>query len=190
MRYEKAVIIKDNTECMIRSATAADAAGVYDCFCRTHAETDYLLTYPDENHFTVEGEQQFLTEKEASDKEVELCAVIEGEIVGVAGFERVGSCDKLKHRAEFGISIRKAYWGRGIGRALTESCIECARNAGYAQLELNVISDNDRAVELYKSAGFTEFGRNPRGFRSRSSGWQELILMRMELDPEGEYHSI
>ena len=89
--------------------------------------------------------------------------------------------EKLKHRAGFGIGIDREYWGLGIGRALTEACIECAEKAGYAQLELDVTSENERAVELYKKAGFVEFGRNPKGFRSRESGWQELILMRREL---------
>ena len=76
----------------------------------------------------------------------------------------------------------KEHWGKGIGRALTEACIECARRAGYSQLELEVVSGNTPAISLYRSFGFTEYGRNPRGFRSRYSGWQELVLMRLELD--------
>ena len=86
------------------------------------------------------------------------------------------------HRATFGIGIDQAYWGLGIGRALTEACIECARRAGYAQLELEAVAENRNALALYKSAGFVEYGRNPKGFRSRFSGWQELVLMRLELD--------
>ena len=61
------------------------------------------------------------------------------------------------------------------------ACIECAKNAGYLQLELDVVADNASAVRLYESVGFREFGRNPRGFRVKH-GWQELILMRLELD--------
>lgn len=63
-----------------------------------------------------------------------------------------------------------------------EACVECARSAGYAQLELDVVADNERALALYQSAGFVEYGRNPRGFRSRELGWQELVLMRLELN--------
>lgn len=70
----------------------------------------------------------------------------------------------------------------GIGRALVIACIECAKEAGYSQLELEVVSENRNAIALYESIGFTEFGRNPRGFRSRYQGWQELISMRLELD--------
>ena len=49
------------------------------------------------------------------------------------------------------------------------------------QLELQVVADNAAAVALYKSMGFTESGRNPLGFRSRTTGWQSLLLMRLEL---------
>ena len=31
------------------------------------------------------------------------------------------------------------------------------------------------------SVGFVEYGRNPKGFRSRLTGWQEVVLMRLEL---------
>ena len=69
----------------------------------------------------------------------------------------------------------------GIGRVLTEVCIDCARRAGYAQLELDVVADNERAMSLYRRAGFVEYGRNPRGYRSAASGYQELVHMRLEL---------
>ena len=116
-----------------------------------------------------------------SPDEIELVAVINGNVVGTAGIEAVGRKYKVRHRAEFGISVDKACWGLGIGRALTEACIECAKSAGYAQLELEVVAENTTAISLYRSVGFTEYGRNPRGFRSRVTGWQELVLMRLEL---------
>ena len=70
--------------------------------------------------------------------------------------------------------------GLGIGNYFTESCIECAKEAGYLQLELDAVSDNESALNLYRKYGFTEFGRNPRGFRTREGVWQELVLMRLE----------
>lgn len=68
-----------------------------------------------------------------------------------------------------------------MGKALTQACIQCAKDAGYAQLELDVVADNDRALALYQSLGFEEYGRNPRGFNSRTSGYQELVYMMLEL---------
>ncbi len=69
----------------------------------------------------------------------------------------------------------------GVGRALSRGCIGLGRPAGYLQLELEVVADNERAVALYESEGFREYGRNPRGFLSRLTGWQALALMRREL---------
>ena len=48
-------------------------------------------------------------------------------------------------------------------------------------MELNVVAENKRAIDMYEKAGFVEFGRNPRGFKSRLSGYQELVYMRLEL---------
>ena len=92
-----------------------------------------------------------------------------------------GSRRKVLHRARFGISVLKELWGMGIGRMLMESCIDCARRAGYTQLELEVVADNERAMSLYRRAGFVEYGRNPRGYWSSSTGFQELVHMRLEL---------
>ena len=181
MHYQQTVALKNGKTCVIRSAAPADAAEVCAVFNLTHAQTDHLLTYPDESPLTPETERDFLAQKADSPDETELCAVIDGRVVGTAGIEKVGSQEKLRHRAEFGIGIDKDYWGLGIGRALTLACIECAKTAGYAQLELDVLADNESALCLYKSVGFTEYGRNPRGFCSRTAGWQTLILMRMEL---------
>ena len=75
----------------------------------------------------------------------------------------------------------KEYWGVGIGRALLEACIKCAKEAGYAQLELTVVAENARAIALYQKAGFVEYGRNPRGFHSRINGYQEVVYMLLKL---------
>ena len=81
-----------------------------------------------------------------------------------------------KHRAEFGISILKEYWGFGIGRALINACVQCAKEAGYVQLELDVVADNTRAIALYQSVGFQEYGRNPKGFRSKTQVFRSLCI--------------
>ena len=183
MEYNKTIPLKDGRTCVLRNATGADAQGVLDNFVRNHAQTDYLTTYPDEITFTLEGEAKYLQMKTDSPAEIELVAEVNGRIVGQAGIEALGRTDKVKHRADFGISIDEAYWGLGIGRALTRACIELAKQAGYLQLELQAVADNKKALALYESEGFREFGRNPRGFCSRHTGWQELVLMRLELDP-------
>ena len=182
MKYNKTVKLKDGRTCILRNGTEQDGQALLDIFILTHSQTDYLLSYPDEAKMTADDEARFLKEKAESPNEIEILADLDGTIVGSAGIGCVGRNDKVKHRAEFGISVDKAYWGLGIGRALTDACIECARVAGYVQLELEAVAENQNALDLYESVGFAEYGRNPRGFRSRLTGWQELVLMRLELN--------
>ena len=184
MQYCKTVMTKKGVACLLRSATAADASDMVRLFNQTHEETDFLLTYPDETTHMAEKEAEFLGNTEKSENAIEIFAVVDGQPVGTAGIQPIGSKYKVRHRADFGISVLKAYWGRGIGRALTEACIECARSAGYRQLELEAVAANETALSLYRSCGFVEYGRNPLGFRSRVSGWQEVVLMRLDLAPE------
>ena len=181
MIYNQVVKLKNGIECYLRNGMESDGQAVLDNFNLTHEETDYLLSYPDENSFDVMQESRFLKEKSESKNEIEIVAVVDNVVAGTAGIEAIGSKYKGRHRAEFGISIAKQFWGLGIGQALTTACIECARAAGYIQLELNVVADNTRAISMYKKAGFVEFGRNPKGFNSRTTGFQEVVYMRLEL---------
>ena len=181
MEYRKTITLKDGRKCILRNGTEKDGKAVLDNFILTHEQTDNLLSYADESDITVEQEAQFLKSKTESAMEIEILAEVEGIVAGLAGIDQVGSKYKIRHRADFGISVDQAYWGLGIGRALLEACIEYAKKARYEQMELSVIADNRRAIEMYEKAGFVEFGRNPRGFKSRMSGYQELVYMRLEL---------
>ena len=184
MHYHQTITLKDGRTCILRNAAAEDGQALLDVFNLTHAQTDYLLTYPEESTHTVQQEAAYLQEKAESADEIEILAELEGAIIGSAGISCVARKEKTRHRAEFGISVDKAYWGLGVGRALTGACIECARTAGYVQLELQAVAENKTALALYRSVGFVEYGRNPKGFRSRSAGWQALVLMRLELDKQ------
>ena len=181
MKYNKKIRLKNNKECCLRNGNENDGQSVFENFNLTHSQTDYLLSYPDENSFDAEQESKFLKEKSESENEIKIIAVVDNVVAGTAGIEAVGTKYKVRHRAELGISVAKEFWGLGIGWALMNACIECARNAGYVQLELNVVAENTRAIAMYERAGFVEYGRNPKGFHSRKTGFQELIYMKMEL---------
>lgn len=181
MKYRKEIHLKDGRICLLKNGEEGDGAAALQNFILAHEQTDFLLTYPEENTFTAGQEAEYLKEKTESENEIEILAVVDGKVVAAAGIEAKGKQQKICHRAEFGVSVDKGFWGLGIGTALTSACIECAKKAGYSQLELEVVSDNESAIRLYKKAGFIEFGRNPKGFKSRISGYRELIYMRKEL---------
>ena len=181
MQYDRSFPLRDGRICRLRNGIASDSEAVLRSFTLTHGQTDYLLTYPDEISFTVEQEAQFLQAKADSPDEVFIIAEVDGVLVGTAGVDALARRDKVRHRAKFGISLEQACWGLGIGSAMTAACIECARQAGYMQLELEVVAENARAISLYQRAGFIEYGRNPLGLLTREGRFQEFISMRLDL---------
>ncbi len=52
MRYHKMITLKDGRSCVLRNGTAKDGQALLNIFNLTHAQTDYLLTYPEESGFT------------------------------------------------------------------------------------------------------------------------------------------
>ena len=123
MKFSHKFIAKNGKEVYIRNGTASDGSALLENFNITHAETDYLLSYPDENQSDSEQESHFLERKEESPNEIELIALVDGKIVANAGIDAIGRYQKVAHRADFGISVLKEYWGLGIGHALLEICI-------------------------------------------------------------------
>ena len=184
MKFEKEFLIKDGRKLLIRHAEEKDAPEVLRSFLLTHGETDFLKTYPEESTMTAEDEARFLRRVEEDARSAELIAVLDGRVVGCAGISPVGTCLKLRHRADLGISVEMTYWRLGIGRALMECCLECAASAGYLQVELEVVGENTAAVGLYQKMGFREYGRHPMGFRRKDGQWQTLVYMRRPLCEE------
>ena len=181
MRYNENIKLRDGRECCLRNAEEKDGQAVLDNFILTHLQTDNLASYADEITLSVEEEKSFLKNKADSANELELIALVDDRVVGLAGMVSIGSRVKVRHRASFGISIDQKFWGLGIGTAMLKACIGCAREAGYEQLELEVVEGNKTAIAMYRNAGFIEYGRNPRGMKSRTEEYQETVCMRMEL---------
>jgi GNAT superfamily N-acetyltransferase len=51
------------------------------------------------------------------------------------------------------------HWGRGLGRQLLEVGEGLLRSAGHREIELNTMVGNERAIALYRSAGWTDTQR-------------------------------
>jgi GNAT superfamily N-acetyltransferase len=52
---------------------------------------------------------------------------------------------------------------RGIGRALVETAVEWARSQQYRSLMLSTTTQQEAAVDLYRTTGFREIGRSTYG---------------------------
>ncbi len=82
-------------------------------------------------------------------------------LVAFLKFDR-GQTTKSRHRGSFSMAVKREYWGQGIGQELLRRLELWARAEGVTRIELSVLETNDRAVLLYRRAGYVFEGRKRR----------------------------
>jgi ribosomal protein S18 acetylase RimI-like enzyme len=109
----------------------------------------------------------------------------EDAIVGMAGVEQVGTREDLVPLPEslaiegrtarvHAMRVAPERQRRGIGRMLTQTAIDWARDQGYEAIVLETTPEQQAAVALYESMGFKEVGRSKLG--EYDLVWLRLVL--------------
>jgi len=95
-----------------------------------------------------------------------LGALVDGELVGMAGFFRSPE-EKTRHKARiWGVYVKGAHRGKGIGRALMEEILRRAQlQSDVEQVTLAVASGQAAARKLYLQLGFQIYGREPEALK-------------------------
>ncbi|MEU1085593.1 N-acetyltransferase [Streptomyces sp. NPDC005892] len=86
-------------------------------------------------------------------------AYLDGRPVGLGYWLRYTRPTHRPHADPEKVAVDAAAHGRGVGRALTSALIADAWEAGIEVLTLDARGDNTSALHLYRSLGFTEYGR-------------------------------
>lgn len=179
---EKEVTLKDGRACVLRSPELSDAEQLVQYVKALASETDFTIRYPEEAHIPVEQEKFFLQHFMESDRDLMIAAEIDGKLVGNCQLSEIGKGRiKVRHRCSMAIGLYKEYWGLGIGKALITLLAEKAAELGYEQMELEVISSNERAIGLYTRMGFVKTGEIPDAMKYKDGKYDNLDIMTMKL---------
>lgn len=92
---------------------------------------------------------------ESPDGSFRLSACIEDEIVGQLDIFTYPNHPRRRHVGQIGMAVRDDHQGQGVGTALMEAAMDLADNwLNLLRLELEVYTDNEPAVALYKKFYF------------------------------------
>jgi diamine N-acetyltransferase len=104
-----------------------------------------------------------------------------GEAVGYAKMRAQEEPEGLNESNQIEIEriySRKEYFGKAVGKALMEACLNLAMAAGHKVAWLGVWENNPRAISFYEKWGFRKFGTHPFVL---GTDLQTDILMKKEL---------
>ena len=148
-----------------REAEPSDA-GKFLEYCKiVGSETDNLTFGAEGLSLTISQEADFIRKFAGNPGSIMIVAFDEGELIGTGAVSVVSGKPRFAHRREIAISVRKDYWGKGIGTGIMNVLMDFAKKSGAEVLELEVRSDNEAAISLYKKFGFEKIGTNEKFFK-------------------------
>ena len=84
-----------------------------------------------------------------------LLACVENDIIGHLGLHTFPNHPRRRHVGQIGMAVRDDWHGKGAGSALMEAAVDLANQwLNLTRLELDVYTDNEPAIRLYKKFGF------------------------------------
>ena len=148
-----------------REAETSDA-GKFLEYCKiVGAESDNLTFGEEGLPFSISQTADYIRKISGNPDGVMILAFDEGELVASGVVSSVSGRARFAHRKDLAITVRKDYWGKGIGTGLMNLLIDFCRKNGTEVIELQVRSDNERAIALYNKFGFEKIGTHKNFFK-------------------------
>ncbi|GAB5382765.1 MAG: GNAT family N-acetyltransferase [Aliiglaciecola sp.] len=154
----------------IRHSEKADIDKIRAIYEQTPNYSNTLqLPYP-----SLDNWQAFLGNK--PDNFYSLIAESKDNILGQIGME-VFTRPRRKHVANIGMAVSTKHTGKGVGKALLLAAIDLAEKwLAVSRIELEVYTDNETAISLYKKQGFCIEG-TAKNYAFRDGQMVDVYLM-------------
>lgn len=176
MRIEQTVYNLNGHELILRNAEEREAEMLLEYLRTTCAETRFLVKEPEEITLTLEEEKEFINAQNASDCNLMLIGLLDGEYVGNCSLMGM-TLSRYRYRADMAIALFQKYTGLGIGKIMIEKLFSIAQEHGIEQVELEVMANNDRAIALYKKMGFAICGTFPNNMKYKDGTYADAYWM-------------
>ena len=171
--------LRDGSECIIRRAVEKDAAAIVKYSNIVGGESSFLSYGKNEFAYNVDQERQVIREYSDDRNRLFIIVIMNGEISGILTFWG-NNRKRLEHWGEFGISVLKKYWNRGIGHSLLDCLINWAQESKcIRKIDLMVREDNYSAINLYEIMGFEIEGKIRRAMKIGDNFYNFLYMGKL-----------
>ncbi|MFG2290006.1 GNAT family N-acetyltransferase [Streptomyces sp. NPDC048595] len=104
-------------------------------------------------------------------------AYLQRRLIGLGYWLRHSLPTNRQHADLDKVAVAAHAHGRGVGRSLTRALVADAREAKIEVLTLEARADNTRALAMYRSLGFCEYGRLPRFIAMGGRRYDKVFYM-------------
>ncbi|MDA0655852.1 MAG: GNAT family N-acetyltransferase [Proteobacteria bacterium] len=163
---------------VLRAAESADARALYDFGKVLLAETNYFLRGPSERARSVDEMRLIIERFQELPRHLLLSAWLDGQPVGEA-VVMGGELERNKYTATVGVGVLQAHTGNGLGRKLMEGLEFFAQQADLHRLELTVMSNNERAQQLYGSMNYVTEGVRIHSLYIDGAYVDEIVMAKL-----------
>ena len=174
--FPKQFRTKDGRIVSIRHVIPEDAAATVAFTNHVCQQTDFLSFGAGEYDRTENEQLNRINKIIKSDNQLFLLAILQDDLAGMINFG-AGKRPRTRHSGDFGMSVRKKYWGLGIGSMLLQSLIDWCQETGFIKkINLKVRTDNAAAIRLYERKGFKTEGTITRDYQIDSEFFDSLCM--------------
>lgn len=177
----KIIKLKSGKELLLRRPKEEDAEAMIEYLNIVGGESDNLLFGKNEFRLTADQEKEYIKSINDNENSLMLLGIIDNKIISVSQVS-ASNRKRIAHNSELAISVKKEYWGMGIGTAIMESLIDFARSSNTIKtISLGVKGSNKKAQHLYEKLGFEKVGVH-KNFFNIDGNYDDEILMDLYLD--------
>ncbi|GAU75435.1 GNAT family N-acetyltransferase [Fusibacter sp. 3D3] len=181
-KFAQEYTLSNGKKLVLRTPQLGDEQGLIDQMKIVDKETKFLARGEGEFNFTLEQEREFISACLDDENRFFLVAEIESKIVGNCSVGLISSNKRYLHRASMGIAICKNYWNNGIGTRMMNECINWCKSQGLEQLELEVVTENSRAIPVYEKLGFKIYGTKKHAMKYAEGTYADEFFMILFLN--------
>lgn len=181
MMNNKEFLLRNGNKVVIRNPVLEDAEPMIYLVKKADTESLFLAREPGEFNPSIEREQEIIGNVLEDTNSAWFIAEYNGQVVGQGSVGLIRSYQRYRHRAGVAFVILKEYWQLGIGGRLMQQCIEWTRGKNVEKLELEVVCDNIRALQMYESFGFKITGTIHKALKYKDGSYADEYFMELDL---------
>jgi L-phenylalanine/L-methionine N-acetyltransferase len=164
----------------IREARIEDAEGLIQC-TKSYLKDGFIPLTENEFNPTVQEHENWVRGFIEEDNNLLLVVEANGSIIGNID-TTTHKRKMLRHTGFVGMGIHPDWQNQGIGAIMIHKTIEwCIKNPNIEVLWLQVFSNNEKGIHLYKKSGFIESGRQKNFIKTESNVYIDNVIMTLNL---------